>query len=92
MDGLDVTAVIANGAPWSIIAIGILALIRGDILARKTHAEQIEHRDRIIASLTVDRDYYREQTLALLRVADTAADRMTQALLTRSVAERGDHP
>jgi hypothetical protein len=91
VDGLDVSALVTGGGPWAIIAIGILALIRGDIVARKTHAEQIEHRDRIIQSLTVDRDYYREQTLALLRVADTAADRMTQALLSRSVAERGDH-
>jgi hypothetical protein len=88
MDGIDVSALIANGAPWSLIALGIVAILRGDIVPRKAHNDLIGQRDQVIRDITQDRDYYREQTLALLRVADTAADRMTQALLQRQLTDR----
>jgi hypothetical protein len=88
MDGLDVSALVATGSPWALIALGIVAILRGDIVPRKAHDAQISQRDAMIRDITQDRDYYREQTLQLLRVADTAADHMTQALLSRQWAQR----
>ena len=90
MEGFDLPSIVAGGGPYAVIVIGVLAIIRGDLVSRKVHEGMIADRDRIIVATERDRDYYREQTLALLRVADTAADRMTQALLSRSIMARPD--
>lgn len=86
-------AIAIGVSPWLLAMTIILSLIRGDLVPRRTHEGMITDRDKVIRAIEIDRDYYRDQTLALLRVADVAADRMTQALLTsRSPIQRPDLP
>ena len=74
MEGIDVTAIMGGGGPWIILAIAVLGLVRGDLVPRSTHERAINHRDSIIRDLTTDRDYYRDQTLQLLGVAEVVAN------------------
>lgn len=93
MTEVDFPAIVSAASPWLLAMAVLTALIRGELVPRKTHEAMIAKRDETIREVTTDRDYYREQTLALLRVADVAADRMTQALLHRPAQpqrERGD--
>lgn len=85
---MDVPAIAIGIGPWALACLIVLTLIRGDLVPRKTHERQMLDRDQVIRDITIDRDYYREQTLQLLRVADVAADRVQQALLSRSIPER----
>lgn len=94
MDGIDVPAIAINVGPWMLAVTIILALVRGDLVPRRTHEKQMADRDQIIAAITIDRDYFREQTLHLLGIAEVQveamADRQTRTLLRRPNLPRSD--
>lgn len=94
MDGIDVPAIAINLGPWALATTIILALVRGDLVPRRTHEKQMADRDTTILAIEKDRDYYRDQTLHLLGVAEVQAeaiaDRQTRALLRRPNLPRSE--
>lgn len=92
MEGIDINAIVGIGSPWALLAIGILALIRGDLLPRSTHMSALDQRDRMIRDITDERDYYRARNEQLTGTAETYADflanRQAGAMLQRPNLQR----
>jgi hypothetical protein len=87
--GIDLTGIIAQAGPWGVTAsvalTVIMAMIRGDLVPRKSHVDAISYRDDVIRDITRDRDFYRTHTHQLLGITDAATDRLTQVMLNRGL-------
>lgn len=84
MEGFNPYSVIVGASPWFLATFVLLALLRGDLIPRRTFDATIANRDETIVAISTERDYYRNMSLGLLGITETVADRATAALLLRA--------